>query len=70
MSVKTVKIFPVVADFVLRAKCIACVSAVNIEINFGSDADSVRFPMIAATSTPFSLLDSSVNMFPSSVFIR
>ena len=56
------KFFHLVADIVLRARCIACVSALNIELNFGSDADFVRFPMVAAASTPISLLEPSVYM--------
>ena len=35
------KLFPFAADIVFRASCIAHVSAVNMELNFGSDADSV-----------------------------
>ena len=45
-----------------KAGCIACVSAVNIELNFGSDADYVRFPVVAAALTPISLLETSVYM--------
>ena len=44
---------------------IACVSAVNKQLNFGRDADSVRFPVVAATPTPNSLFEPSVYMcFP------
>ena len=42
------KIFRLFADSVFRARCITCVSAVNIELNFGSDANSVWFPVVAA----------------------
>ena len=52
--------FPLVADIVFRARCIACVSAVNIELNFGSDANSVRLPVVAAAPTPISLLEPSM----------
>ena len=44
------KFFPFVADIVFKD-----VSAVNIELNFGSDADSVRFSGVAAVPTPISL---------------
>ena len=58
-----VKFLPYVADIVFRARCVGCVSVVNIELNFGSDADFVRFPVLAAALTPISLLE------PSFVFI-
>ena len=54
--------FPHVADIVFRARCNAFVSAVNIELNFGSDANSVRLPVVAAAPTPISLLEPSVYM--------
>ena len=38
------KLFPFFADIVFRAKCIACVSPVIIELNFGSDASSESSP--------------------------
>ena len=38
--------FPLVADIVFRARCIACVSAVNIELNFSSDANSVQLLVV------------------------
>ena len=57
-----VKFFPFVADPVFRARCIACISAVNIELNFGSDADFEGFPVIAAAPTTISLLELSVYM--------
>ena len=41
------KFFIFAADIVLRARCIACVSAVNLELSFGSDADSVLFQVVA-----------------------
>ena len=47
-----VKFFPFVADIIFRARCIACVSAVNMELNFGSDADSVQFTVVTAAPTP------------------
>ena len=58
----TEKFLPFVADIVFRARFIACVSAVNIKIKliFGSDADSVRFPVVTATPTPVSLFEPSV----------
>ena len=36
--------------------------AVNIELNFDSDANSVQFPVVAAALTPLSLLEPSVYM--------
>ena len=56
------ELFPFVADISFRAGCIACVSAVNLELNVGSDADSVRFPVIAATPTRVLLLEPFVYM--------
>ena len=50
------------ADIIFKDKRFACVSAVNIEIIFGSDADSMRFPVVAAPLTHISLLESSVYM--------
>ena len=55
-----VKFFPSDADIVFRVRCIGCVSDVIIKLNFGSDADSVRFPVIPAAPTPNSLLEPSV----------
>ena len=52
---KTVTFFPVVADNVFRARCIACVSAVNIELDFDNYANSVRFPVVVPAPTPISL---------------
>ena len=49
-------------DIVFRVRCIASVSAVNIELHFGSGADYVRFPVVAAASTPISLMQPSVYM--------
>ena len=57
-----VEFFPFVAGIVFRARCFACVSAVNIELNLGSDADSVRFPVIAAAPIPILLLELSLYM--------
>ena len=54
------KFFPFTADIVFRASCISYVSAMNIELNFGSDADSVRFQVEAAAPTSISLLETSV----------
>ena len=51
------KYFPFDAETVLRAIRIANVSAVNIELNFGSDADFARFPVVAAAPTPISVLE-------------
>ena len=56
------KFFPFAADIVLNTSCIAYVSAVNMELNFGNDADSVRFPVEGAAPTPISLLELSVYM--------
>ena len=56
------KFFPIVADIVFRVSCNAYVSAVNMELNFGSDAVSVRFPVEATAPTPTSLLEPSVYM--------
>ena len=61
-SVNIDKFFPFVADIVFRARWFACVSSVNMEQSFGSDADSVRFPVVAAAPTPISLLEPSVYM--------
>ena len=51
-----VKFFPFVADIASKARCIACDSVVIIEIIFSSDADSVRFLVVAVAPTPISLL--------------
>ena len=56
------KFFPFAADIVFRTSCIAYVSAVKMELNFCSDADSVRFSVEAAAPTPISLLEPSVYM--------
>ena len=42
-SVNLLKLFPYVADIVLRGMCVAGVSALNIELHFRSDVVSVRF---------------------------
>ena len=54
--------FPFAAGIVFRAGCIAYVSAVNKELNFGRDADSVQFALEAAGPTPISFLEPSVYM--------
>ena len=54
------KLFLFVADIVFRDRLTACASAVNIELNFGIGADSVRFPVVAAAPTPNSLLEPSL----------
>ena len=46
------KLFYIVADNVFRAMCLACVSAVILELNLGSDADSIWFREEAAAPTP------------------
>ena len=51
---------PIVADIVFRAICIACVFAVKVELNYGGDADSGRFPVVAAVPTPISYFEPSV----------
>ena len=53
MNVKIFFIF--VADNVFKATCIACVSAVNMELIFHSDAESVRCPVVSAAPLPISL---------------
>ena len=44
------KFFLSVSDIVFRARCIACVSVVSLELNFVSDADFVCFLVVAAIS--------------------
>ena len=56
------KLFPFVADIVLRTRCIACVSIVKIELNLVRMQIFVRFPVAAAAPTPISLLEPSVYM--------
>ena len=56
------EILSFIADIAFRARCIACVSAANIELNFGSDAAFVRFLVVATAPTPISLLEPSVYM--------
>ena len=65
------KFFPFVADLVFKARCVACVSAMSIEVNFSSDADFVRFPVVTAALTPISLYEPSVYIYviPALVFI-
>ena len=55
-------LFPLVKYIVFRARCIACVSAVNIELNFGIDANFVWFQVVAAAATSISFLVPSVYM--------
>ena len=55
-----VKFFPFIEQDVFKARCIACISAMNTKLNFGSDADFVRFLMVVAASTPISILEPSV----------
>ena len=57
-----VKFFPFVAVIIFKARCIACVSAVNRVLNFGSDANFVLFSKVAAAPTPIWLLQPSVYM--------
>ena len=57
------KFFPFVAYIVFIFSCNACVSAVNVEINCGSDADSVWFPVLAVAPAPILILLPSVYMF-------
>ena len=54
------KFFPFITNTVFRVKCIACVT--KSELNFGSDANSVRFPVVAATPTAILLMEPSVYM--------
>ena len=48
MSVKTDIFLLLFAFTVLHARCIACVSAVYMELTFGSDAVSLQCPLVAA----------------------
>ena len=61
-AVSIEKLFPFVVYIVFRASCIAGVSAVNIELHFASDADSVRLSVVAAAPAPISVLEPSVYM--------
>ena len=61
-SVNIEKFFPFDADILFRAMHIACVSAVYMEQNFGIDADSVQFLVVAATLVPNWLSERSVCM--------
>ena len=56
------KFFPFAAVIVFRVRCIACASAEKMELNFGSDVESVRFLVVAAALTSISLFESSVYM--------
>ena len=53
MNIETYSPFD--TDIVFRARCIACVSAVNIELNIDSDVDSVQFAVVTAAPTPILL---------------
>ena len=57
-----VKLIPSVADLVFKARCVALVFAVNIELQSGNDASFVWFLKVAAASTPTSVLEPSVYM--------
>ena len=48
------KFFSFAANIVFKPTCIAYVSAVNMELNFRSDAYSVRSQVEAAASIPIS----------------
>ena len=61
-SVNIEKLFRFDADIVFNGRLMACVSAVNIGLNFGTDAESVQFPIVASTPTPKLLLKPSVYM--------
>ena len=54
-SVNLDMFFYFVADIVFRARCIACVTAVNIGLNFGSEEGYMRFPVVSTATTPFPL---------------
>ena len=54
--------FPIVADNAFRARYKEYLSAVDMKLNFDSDADSVQFPVVATAQTPNSLLKPSVYM--------
>ena len=59
-SVNIEKFFPFVAGIVFRTRCVASVSAVYLELIFGSDAESVLFPVATTAPIPILLLKSSV----------
>ena len=46
--------------FVFRAKCIACVLVVVLELNLGRDAVSVRLTVMPAVPNPIWVLEASV----------
>ena len=54
------KFFHFVAGIVFRTRCVASVSAVYLELIFGSDAESVLFPVATTAPIPILLLKSSV----------
>ena len=49
------KFFPFVAGILFRARCVASVSALYIDLIFGSDAKSVLFPVVTSAPTPILL---------------
>ena len=53
---------PFVVNIVFRVKCFICVSDVDSKVNFGSDSDSVRSPVVAAAPTPILFLEQPVYM--------
>ena len=59
---KSVNIIFFCADYVFMARCIACVSAVTLELLFGNDADYVQFQVVSAALTAISLLEVYVYM--------
>ena len=63
------KLFHFISDKAFKARYVLCVSAVNIELNFGGVGDSVRFPVIAAIPTPISFLKQSVYKSPYSLYL-
>ena len=54
------KFFSFAANNVFRCRCIVCVFAVHIELSFGSDANSERFPVVGAAPISLSRLEPSV----------
>ena len=56
------KLFPFSTDVVFRARRIASFFALSIELKLVKDADSVRFPAVAAVQTLVLLLEPSVYM--------
>ena len=58
-TVNKEKFLAFVAVIVFRARYIACVSAMNIEHNFDSVVNFVRFLVLAPAPVPISLLEQS-----------